>query len=103
MTDRLKREMNTVEIMIKLYCEEAHGNKNKLCLECEELKNYAFKRLENCKHGKLKPICGKCKIHCYKPEMRDKIRMVMRKAGPKMLFRHPIISLIHLVDSFKYS
>lgn len=98
---RLKREIDTVEMMIKLYCKAVHGSKDSLCTECERLKNYAFNRLESCKFGAQKPVCGKCKVHCYKAEMRDKIRAVMRKTGPKMLFRYPITSLYHFIDSFK--
>lgn len=94
--------MDTVELMIKLYCKSEHETKDNLCMECEELKNYAFIRLENCMFGSQKPVCGNCKVHCYKPGMRDKIREVMRKSGPKMVFRYPAISLYHFIDSIKF-
>ena len=103
MATRLKRETATVEIMIKLYCKVNHGVKDKLCIECEGLKNYAFKRLESCKYGNQKPVCSKCKTHCYRPEMKDKIRTVMRKTGPKMVTRYPVITLYHLIHSFKFN
>ena len=101
--NRLKREKATVAIMIRLYCKDAHETKDNLCMECEDLKDYAFKRLENCKFGSKKPVCGKCKVHCYKPAMREKIRTVMIKSGPKMLFRYPVTSLYHFIDSFKFT
>ena len=31
-----------------------------------------------------------------KPEMREKIRQVMRYSGPRMIFHHPIAALRHL-------
>jgi hypothetical protein len=37
-----------------------------------------------------------CPVHCFKPEMREKIKTVMRFSGPLMIYRHPIIGLQHL-------
>jgi hypothetical protein len=36
--------------------------------------------------------------HCYRPEMRQRVREVMRFAGPKMLLRHPLLAVRHLLD-----
>ncbi len=33
--------------------------------------------------------------------MRQKMRQVMRYAGPRMLFYHPLIALRHLFGDFK--
>ncbi|MEG0375126.1 MAG: nitrous oxide-stimulated promoter family protein, partial [Raoultibacter sp.] len=35
--------------------------------------------------------------HCYKPEEREKIRAVMRHAGPRMMTKHPIAAIRHLI------
>lgn len=48
-----------------------------------------------------KTFCNNCKVHCYKPEMREKIRQVMRYSGPRLLFRNPIIAAKHLILSTK--
>jgi len=37
-------------------------------------------------------------VHCYKPEMRERIRGVMRFAGPRMALRHPLLAVRHLLD-----
>ena len=50
--------------------------------------------------GTGKPTCSKCPVHCYKPEMRDRIREVMRYAGPRMYKRHPILTFFHVLDGF---
>lgn len=76
--------------MINIYCKGNHGTEE-LCDECLELINYANQRVDNCKYGEKKPVCGKCTIHCYKPEMRKKIKSVMRYSGPKMIYKHPIM------------
>ena len=51
--------------------------------------------------GDKKPFCSNCKIHCYKSEMRERIKNVMRFAGPRIVFRHPIIAVKHLIETKK--
>lgn len=54
-------------------------------------------RLDRCKFGNEKPTCKKCPIHCYKPDMREKMRAVMRWAGPRMMLYHPKEAIRHLI------
>jgi hypothetical protein len=97
---RMGRERRTVEAMIRLYCLAQHGN-GRLCAECEALQDYAWQRLETCPFQAGKNTCAKCPVHCYKPEQRASIRAVMRYAGPRMLFRHPVLALFHLLDGLR--
>ena len=65
-----------------------------------ELWQYASSRLDKCTFGEQKPVCVKCPIHCYKPDMREKVRAVMKYSGPRMLWYHPYLACMHLfVDS----
>ena len=98
---RIGREKKTVEMMIRLFCREQHGSGRELCPECRELFNYAVKRLDHCKFGAGKPTCGKCSVHCYKPDFRQQIVKVMRYSGPKLIYHHPLIALRHLVEGMK--
>mgnify|MGYP001141112652 FL=1 len=98
---RLARERKTISIMIRLYCRAQHHPAGDLCAECMELEAYALQRIEKCPFGWRKPACAKCPIHCYKPEMRERVRRVMRYAGPRMLLRHPILALLHLLDGWR--
>lgn len=92
----MMREHKTVEAMIELYCHGNHGGtKGRLCPECRELLDYAAQRLEKCPFQEDKPTCATCPVHCYKPDMREKIRAVMKYAGPRMLYRHPVLSAAH--------
>lgn len=97
---RLK-EQETVELMIKLYCKGNHGGNtentyiNGLCPDCLELAEYSKARSENCPFMENKTFCNNCKVHCYKPEMREKIKKVMRYSGPRMMFYHPIMAMEH--------
>lgn len=92
----IEKEKRTVERMIKLYCRYKQGNRV-LCCDCKELKEYAVARLDNCPFGNDKSSCKRCKVHCYKPEMREKIRAVMRYAGPRMLLFYPIDAIRHII------
>ncbi len=98
-TDRKrKRERHTLEAMLKIYCRGNHGRRADLCDECGRLRDYALTRLDRCPYGRDKPVCSRCPAHCYKPDMRERIREVMRYSGPRMLARHPILSLLHMLD-----
>lgn len=96
-----EKEKEVVSLMIELYCEKQHGCKRGLCQECEELSNYAKQRSDKCPFMETKTFCSNCKVHCYKPEMRKKIREVMRFSGPRMIFYHPILAIRHVIESKK--
>jgi len=94
---RVFRESKTIKVMISMYCYDHHQNK-RLCPECAELTEYALERLVKCPFQNGKTICAKCPVHCYKPLMREKIRAIMRYAGPRMSYRHPILAIHHIMD-----
>ena len=99
---RKKREKKTISVMIKMFCNDHHkSKKNSLCDDCHSLQDYATERIEKCAYLPDKPVCSKCPIHCYKEEMREMLRKVMRYSGPRMLFRYPILSIFHLLDGFR--
>lgn len=94
-TRKLQHEREVVRDMIALYCRNNHGTKQ-LCDKCRELAEYADQRTLKCPFMAEKSFCSQCKVHCYKPEMRERIRFVMRYSGPRMIFHHPIAALRHL-------
>ena len=93
-----EREKRTVSLMISIYCEKNHGSGKTLCPECRALKNYAMTRSEKCPFMETKTFCSNCAVHCYKPEMREKIREVMRFSGPRMILYHPIMAVRHVIE-----
>lgn len=96
-----EREKQTVSLMISLYCKKKHGTKKTLCAQCEALRAYAMLRSDKCPFMETKTFCSNCRVHCYKPEMREKIRAVMRFSGPRMIFHHPVMALRHVIESKK--
>ena len=123
-----EREQEIVSQMIALYCKGNHsahrsvslrerggemrqmregaalrergsGERWDLCPECTELEAYAHARSERCPFMEEKTFCSNCTVHCYRPEMRERIRTVMRYAGPRMLFHHPVMAIRHMIES----
>lgn len=95
---RFEREEATLRAMIALYCRDMHHSGVVLCGECAGLLDYALIRLGKCTFGADKPKCSACPVHCYKPAMREQIRDVMRYSGPRMMVRHPVLAIGHVVD-----
>ena len=94
---RIEWEKTTVRHMIGLWCLKKH-EKQELCKECRELLIYATTRLDRCKFGDGKTNCHKCPVHCYRPDVREKIREVMRFSGPRMMFYHPLEALRYILS-----
>ena len=82
-----EQEKQTMGLMIELYCHA--------------LRSYADARVDHCPHIETKTFCSACKTHCYKPQMREAIRQVMRWSGPRMIFRHPVLAIRHLIETKK--
>jgi hypothetical protein len=101
-TPRLRREQKTIDAMLRIWCrahplhvrEKGHG----LCAGCDELLDYASYRLHMCPYGEEKPVCKKCPVHCYTKTLREQMQDVMRFAGPRMLFKHPVLAFHHMRD-----
>ena len=99
---RLAREHRTLRCMAQIYCADHHdAGGEPLCTECTQFLDYAGRRLEKCPYGKGKPVCARCPIHCYKRAEREQARAIMRYAGPRMMLRHPWLSLTHLFDKLR--
>lgn len=103
-TGRLLREWRTMRAMVDIYCAghgHAHAPATERCADCQGFLDYAERRLEKCPYGPAKPTCAKCPIHCYKPQPRELAREIMRYAGPRMMLRHPWLSLTHFADKLR--
>ena len=97
--NRHQRERRTIAVMLHMYCRAHHAPGGQaLCPACGALHAYAERRIERCVFGDAKPTCANCTVHCYKASMREQIRVVMRWAGPRMLWRHPLLAVMHMID-----
>ncbi|OHB80383.1 MAG: hypothetical protein A2W31_02185 [Planctomycetes bacterium RBG_16_64_10] len=94
----MTRERKTLTAMLRMYCRGRHGGGEGWCAKCAPLHAYAMARLARCPFGAEKPPCADCPIHCYQVNRRAEIRAVMRHAGPRMLWRHPLLAIAHVLD-----
>ena len=96
---RAKQDRATLSAMGGIYCKAHHAsvpkNEDGLCQDCQEVVNYALLRAGVCPTGH-KGNCQDCKTPCYAPDMRSKIKELMAYAAPRMLVRHPVLSLDYL-------
>lgn len=97
---KIEREKKTIELMISFYCKKKLHSEA-VTEEYAQLLDYARARLDRCVFGDKKGTCKKCPIHCYKKEMRQRMREVMAWAGPRMLFYAPWLSITHFIDGFR--
>ncbi len=96
MNKRISAEIDTIEAMITLYCTGNHSENSRPCKKCNDLLQYAEKRLCRCPFAENKPTCAKCTVHCYNRTMREQVKKVMKYSGPRMLFRHPVMAIKHI-------
>jgi len=88
--------------MITLFCRGNHDSPGSaLCDECEALNRYVIARLRRCPFETDKPVCDRCPIHCYRTDIREQIKQVMRYSGPRMFLRHPILTVYHFIDAHR--
>lgn len=98
-----QKEIKIVNLMIEIYCHKKHHTKKgELCDECKKLSEYATLRTSKCPFMETKTFCSRCKVHCYRPDMKLKIKEVMRFSGPRMMIYHPILAIKHGYYTLKY-
>lgn len=100
-TLKRNKEKLLVSKMIMIYCKGKHKTKGILCKECKQLNDYAMQRIEKCPFMENKTSCSCCKIYCYKPQMQEKIKKVMRFSGIRIIFHNPIMAISHIIQTIK--
>lgn len=91
----LQQEQATIAIMVRLFCKAKHETRDGLCPDCQELLDYAQERVAGCMFLPEKPVCGRCPVHCYQAPYRERVREVMRFAGPRLMFKNPLAVVRH--------
>lgn len=97
-----QKELDIVQKMIEIYCKENHQSNEKLCEECQEMLDYAKQRIERCPFTETKTFCASCKVHCYRADMKAKIKEVMKFSGPRLIFFYPGEVFLHAIDTIRY-
>lgn len=94
----ISEEIFLVGKMIDLYYQ-AEGTVKEI--PEARMRSYATKRLQHCRFGEAKTTCQKCPVHCYQANYRQQMKEIMRYAGPRMLWHHPLLTLRHGLRGLK--
>ena len=101
MPSDVEKDIQTLRRFVEIYCRGRHKEAEKsvymgveLCSQCRETLEYASRRRELCPLDP-KPACKKCKIHCYDPQHRERIREVMRYSGLHLITRGRLDLILH--------
>jgi hypothetical protein len=112
LTKQQLKDLKILASFIVLYCSDHHdrkegeltpipeqlrsrsGSSAALCPECTALLEHGIRKRGLCPL-EPKPSCRKCRIHCYSPEYRRRIREIMAYSGRKMLLKGRIDYLWH--------
>ena len=80
-TGEVEKHISVLREFVKVYCRAHHNPpEGGICDECHELLIYARLKILACPYDP-KPKCKNCPTQCYKPEMREKVREIMRYSG----------------------
>jgi len=114
-TSLSRREIKDLLVLIRfteVYCAAKHAEQRqplpadlelpgiadlqryRFCTDCGNFLQYAIERRLRCPLDP-KPACKHCQVHCYKAEMREKVREVMRFSGPALIKRGRLDLLWH--------
>lgn len=108
------RDLKVLTGFVSIYCQQKHAEDTKsplalrsdilkqvlggkeimLCRDCSRLLSHGIAKLMLCPYDP-KPMCKKCKTHCYAPGYRDKMRIVMRFSGLFFIKKGRLDMLIH--------
>jgi len=65
-----------------------------LCSDCRDFLSYAIRRRLRCPLDP-KLVCKHCRVHCYRPGHREKVREIMRFSGKYLILRGRLDLLWH--------
>ncbi len=104
------KDIRVLRDFVAVYCRENHKNASsalfampgaetamgtkeiRLCADCSKLLSHGIAKRLRCPYDP-KPVCRKCKTHCYAPGYREKMRGVMKFSG-MYLVRHGRLDLL---------
>jgi len=106
--DKETKDLRVLALFTSVYCADHHSGQEtasadldlagasdyRYCAECADFLHYALERRQRCAL-QPKPACKHCKVHCYRPGHREKIREVMRYSGKTLIKRGRLDLLWH--------
>lgn len=99
---RRQKKHDIVVQMVDIYCS---GNKHKLdengkCADCDLLLRYSKSRTDRCPYINETLFCSNCPTPCYRPDMKERMRDLMKYAGPRLFFKRPFTVIWHMIYDY---
>jgi len=112
LTPKKEKDIRILTDFVGIYCREHHVSADKqqftpvemglpasssradLCPECDRLLKHGIAKLLLCRHDP-KPMCKKCRTHCYAPAYRERIKEVMKFSGLYLIKHGRLDLLLH--------
>jgi hypothetical protein len=112
LTARERKDLKVLALFTSVYCGSRHRghraqldsaaqsrhrlpiDKYPVCAECADFLAYACERRLRCPLEE-KPSCKHCKVHCFRPGHREKVREIMRFSGRHLIWRGRLDLLWH--------
>jgi hypothetical protein len=99
-TKQQKKDIRLIGKFVEVYCNCKHCDaemssfvlpagldSRMVCQECASFLEYAITKRLNCPLEAEKPSCKHCRIHCYTPQQREKVREIMSYSGRKLMLQ----------------
>lgn len=97
--DRIQRDLRTLQAIGSIYCRAHHADRPKnsagMCAECSATISFTHDRAANCPNNH-QGNCQDCAIKCNRGNQQQRIRAIMAYAAPRMMVRHPLMTLEYL-------
>lgn len=94
-----EKDRRTLEAIGLIYCRAHHHDCAKdatgLCPDCREAIEGTLDRTLHCPSNH-QGNCQDCSIHCQRGEAQQRIKAIMAYAAPRMLWRHPLMTVEYL-------
>ena len=99
---RLDREYRTMHCMVQIYCADHHATAGgALCGECGEFLGLRAAPAREVPVRRRKAGLRQVPDPLLQAAQREQARSIMRYAGPRMVLRHPWLSLTHMLDKLR--
>lgn len=106
--DKETKDLRVLAQFTSVYCADHHSGEDRTvadlglpktaayryCIDCSNFLRYAIERRQCCPLDP-RPTCKHCKVHCYRPGHREKVREIMRYSGKTLIKRGRLDLLWH--------
>ena len=94
-----EKDLRTLRAIGCMYCKAHHASSVKgphgLCEECTATVAFTHERTKNCPYGHAHN-CQDCTTKCNRGQQQQRVKAMMRYAAPRMLLRHPLMTMDYL-------